>query len=151
MAVPFERLWLVRLTPMSWCMTLCVMVSSSFRSRSMHIYKPGCRLSSAQNYLQASMPVVMATLYLTTGQRFTESSQSGGGVITTEVLPDNATLSCTTEGFPVCPNNTAADGATAVCPCINRRSVVIGGVTGDFWDPVFAAMEQAGEDFNITL
>ena len=117
---------------------------------------------SEQKHLQASMPVVMATLYLTTGQRFTESSQSVGGeyltgpvLITSEVLPNNATLMCTTEGFPVCPNTTAADGATAICPCINRRSVVIGGVThgtvGDFWDPVFAAMEQAGEDFNITL
>jgi len=116
---------------------------------------------SQQKYMEASMPVVMATLYLTTGQHFPVSSQSVGGeylsgpiLITKEELPDKRALTCAVDAFPVCPNDTAANGAVSTCPCINRRSITIAGIThgnNAFWDPVFAAMQQASHDFDINL
>ena len=117
---------------------------------------------SQHAYLQASVPLLMAALFLTTGGKFPLSTQSLGGeylsgpiLLTKENLPASEALLCTVEAFPVCPNTTAADGSPATCPCTNRRRFTLGGIThatvNAFWDPVYAAMKQAGDDFDVNL
>lgn len=51
---------------------------------------------------------------------------------------------------------TATSDSSAACACTERRNIRLAGIThGDktsgFWDEVYAAMEQAGRDFGVSL
>lgn len=117
---------------------------------------------SQQPNLQGSLPVVMATLFVTTGKKLSPPGLSNDGVylagpqlVNVNNLPTNSEEVCQAEGYPVCPNTLAADGSEANCMCTDRSKIKIAavthGVTTDsFWDTVYAAMEQA-RDFDVDL
>lgn len=118
---------------------------------------------SQQTYLQGALPVVMATLFAYTGQALAPSSGSPSGIYLSGPLLINATnlptkqeQICSFEAFPVCPSTLAASGETAQCSCFDRSTIKLRGIThglttDPFWDPVYAAMAQAAEDFGIDL
>lgn len=110
-----------------------------------------------QSFLQGALPVLLASLYATTGQRIVPPStqthiyKSGPKIINLENLHHNTPPTHETDGFPICPPDT--QGGTG---CTDRSRIEIGGVlhgvTKDvFWDPVFAASKQAAEDMGIEL
>jgi simple sugar transport system substrate-binding protein len=116
-------------------------------------------------YLEGALPVVMGTLFATTGKKLAEpGSEYGNGaylsgpkVVTKESLPSLQQQVCETEGFPVCPNTKAPDGVTeSKCPCFDRQKLVLAGVThgvttSSFWDEVFAGSLEAARDFGVDL
>lgn len=122
---------------------------------------------SEQPHVEGSLPVVMASLFATTGKKLADPGDaygngaylSGPKVITKDNLPTPEQQLCEVQGYPVCPqsamtNGTAEGGGT--CPCFDRSKVVLAGVThGDtssfFWDEVYAASAQAATDFGIQL
>lgn len=118
---------------------------------------------SQQAYVEGASAVVMASLFVTTGEtlaRSVESSEgyylSGPVLVDKGNIPSLAEETCELDAFPVCPNTTAANGSEATCPCVNRSQILLAGVThglvGDiFWNQVYAAARQAGEDFNVQL
>ena len=117
---------------------------------------------SQQQYLQGAIPVVLATMYVTTGKTPASPSgpyaiyQSGPSVVNQDRVLTDTDVTCIDDAFPVCPNTKALDGTESGCPCTERSRIRIGGVlhgiTSDlFWDPVFAAAESAAKDFNVNL
>jgi simple sugar transport system substrate-binding protein len=116
-------------------------------------------------YLEGALPVVMSTLFATTGKKLAEpGSEYGNGaylsgphVVTKENLPTRQQQVCEMAGFPVCPNTKAADGVSeSECPCFDRKKLVLAGVnhgvtTSSFWDEVFAGSLEAARDFGVTL
>lgn len=118
---------------------------------------------SQQTYLQGSLPVVLATLFSTTGRTLAASSESRNGIylsgptlINGTNLPSPEQQVCQFEAFPICPNNKNPLGEMAECPCIDRSQIKIRGIThgvstDPFWDQVYAAMGQAAEDFGVDL
>ena len=130
--------------------------------------------------LQASMTVVTAALYVTTGKAIAkpliqQSYHTGPKLVQARNVPSDTAALCEQGAFPVCPAVTTSlnTGSTTIdeeiyvgrdpitgkewyCPCTPRRTLRIGGVfhgatTDSFWDPVFAAAEQAAVDMGITL
>jgi simple sugar transport system substrate-binding protein len=116
-------------------------------------------------YLEGALPVVMSTLFATTGKKLAEpGSEYGNGaylsgprVITKANLPARQQQVCEVEGFPVCPSTKTADDALEFeCPCFDRKKLVLAGVnhgvtTSSFWDEVFAGSLEAARDFGVTL
>lgn len=118
---------------------------------------------SQQTYVQGAMPVVMATLFATTGKGLTIPSDgmylSGPRIISKKNMPSNEIEICEGEGFPVCSSFDArkmSEVGDLTCACVNRPGIKIASIThaqdGDtFWDPVFKAFEAAATDMNINL
>lgn len=116
---------------------------------------------SQQTYLQGAMPVFFAALYATTGKALALPADervylAGPTIINKDNVPTDTQQQCSTDAFPVCPNILAPDGSPATCECADRTKIRIGGVlhgvtTDAFWDPVFAASEQAAKDFEVDL
>lgn len=118
---------------------------------------------SQQSNLQGSLPIVMATLFATTGRRLADPMQPSEGVYlsgprlyTRDNIPTDTIQTCENEGFPVCPNTVASNGEEAMCPCTDRTGIRLAAVThgvstDTFWDSVYAAMEQAASDFNVVV
>lgn len=115
---------------------------------------------SQQPYMQASLSLVMATLYATTGKSLLAKSseapkgnyQSGPKVITLSDLPTDSQQVCESEGFPVC-QFTGHDNTQGRCDCIDRSRIRIAAVLPDapFWDPVWKAAHQAATDMGVQL
>ena len=118
---------------------------------------------SQQTHLQGSLPVVMATLFSTTGRTLAESSESRNGIylsgpvlLNATNLPSKEEQICQFEAFPICPNTKNPTGGEAECACIDRSQIKIRGIThgvttDTFWDEVYAAMDQAAADFGVDL
>lgn len=99
---------------------------------------------SQQHTLQGSLPVVLASVYATTGFTIAKSSESRFGVylsgpeiIDLSNLPSDTLQNCENEAFPICQAlENDNDGNEVVlgnslgnlCPCIDRSSIRIGGV-----------------------
>ena len=117
---------------------------------------------SQQQHLQGILPVLLATLYVTTGRLPATPLQGGYGVylsgpslITADNVPSSTRQVCTVDAFPQCPNTLVPgrdpNRAESQCPCTDRDKIKIGGVvhgvsTDSFWDPVFAAAALAASD-----
>jgi len=119
---------------------------------------------SQQQHLQGALAVAMAATYATAGKRIARSSQSsfgvyfsGPAVVDIASLPSPDRQICVADAFPVCPNTKAPSGRSeSNCPCIDRKSIKIGGVlhgtTADAqWDIVFAQARQAADDMGVEL
>jgi simple sugar transport system substrate-binding protein len=117
---------------------------------------------SQEQYLQGAIPVVLATMFMTTGKIPANPSGpygiylSGPSIINQDKVLTDTDITCIDDAFPVCPNTKALDGTESGCPCTERSQIRIGGVLHGvisdlFWDPVFAAAESAAKDFNINL
>jgi len=125
---------------------------------------------SQQAYLQGALPVVMATIFATTGLNLVDQASSGGVYVSGPVIVTKETLdsgavdtSCSVQGFPVCDGvdllGPAAGGGSdgdVACACTNRADVVIGGVTHGvlsdvFWNQVNAAFRQGADDMSVQL
>ena len=112
---------------------------------------------SQQTYLQGAFPLLMAALYVTTGQTLVPSSIASGTYLTGPQLVtyfsnllSESLQTCEKADFPLCPAPRSA------CTCSERGQVKIlaithGVSTDSFWDPVYSAMEQAGQDYGINL
>ena len=119
---------------------------------------------SQQNNIQGMLPVLFATLYVTTGKLPATPLEgdygvylSGPRVITKDSIPSLEEQKCADQGFPICAED---GGGKAVapngCECTDRSKIklagVLHGVTIDsFWDIVFAASEMAANDMGIDL
>ena len=114
--------------------------------------------------LMGSFVVTMAMLFATTGQRLYYPGETGNGtylsgpeIFTMDNLPTDNERQCTDSGFPVCsPESWDSERSVESCACTERPQIRLAGVTsGDtsvaFWDPIYSAMEQAADDFNVTL
>lgn len=119
---------------------------------------------SEQSFLQGALPVVMASVFASTGKKIvpptasrTHAYLAGPKLITIKNVPSNTLQTCEREGFPVCPDTLSWDGTTpATCACTDRTRIKIGGVlhgvtTDSFWDPVYEASRQAAADMGIDL
>lgn len=117
---------------------------------------------SEQPYLQAVLPVYFAAMYVTTGKALALPVHervylSGPTIINKDNVPTDTIQECEADAFPVCPNTLAPNGVdVATCACTDRSKIRIGGVlhgvtTDVFWDPVFAAAEQAASDMGIDM
>jgi simple sugar transport system substrate-binding protein len=118
---------------------------------------------SQQTHLQASLPVVMASLFATTGRKLSASSESRSGVYLSGPMLINATnlpsledQVCRSESFPICPNTLNPVGETASCPCIDRSQIKLRGIThgittDTFWDTVYEAFGHAAADFGVDV
>lgn len=116
-----------------------------------------------QAHLQGSFPVLMATLFATTGQALAPAGLaqdgnylSGPVVVNASTLTSDSLQQCQSDAFPICPNTLNALGQTATCACTDRKKIHLAGVThgvttDSFWDLVYAAMDQAAFDFDISL
>mmetsp|Transcript_31335 Transcript_31335/g.52259 ORF Transcript_31335/g.52259 Transcript_31335/m.52259 type:complete len:446 (+) Transcript_31335:126-1463(+) len=117
-----------------------------------------------QPYLQGASSIVHAALYVSTGKKLAQSSESESGMLLTgpELLTQDKALTdtlqnCQADGFPVCPNDKGLDGITkSSCDCADRRKLKIAGVlhavtTDAFWDIVYTAANQAADDFGVSL
>ncbi|KAL3924129.1 MAG: hypothetical protein SGILL_001238 [Bacillariaceae sp.] len=105
---------------------------------------------SQQPHLQAVLPVMFATQYVTTGMLPAKpigddygTFLSGPHIVDANDFPSTAMQKCADEGFP--------DHF-----CLDRPKIRVGGVlhgvtSDEFWDPVFAASEQAANDMNVQL
>ena len=83
---------------------------------------------SQQQYIQASMVVVMASLFVTTGENLVVPSDSGAylsgpNLITSSNLPSDELQICTGDGFPICPNAGTPPGDEPLCPCTDRQTI----------------------------
>lgn len=111
------------------------------------------------NYLQGALPVVLATLYASTGQRLSFPNDrslynSGPHVVDISNIPSDTYLACQAEAFPICDKD--EDESKGNCPCIDRSRLkiagVIHGVEGDpFWETVIDGAEQASLDMDFTF
>ena len=87
-----------------------------------------------QKYLEAALPVVMASLYATTSAAIVPNLQtktylSGPLIVNKDNLPSDTLITCEQEAFPVCPNDrTTSSGGLARCDCFDRSEIRIGGV-----------------------
>jgi simple sugar transport system substrate-binding protein len=116
---------------------------------------------SQQAYLQGAIPVLMASLYATTGKKLELPSDeivyfAGPKLTDKSNVPSDSFLTCQTEGFPTCPNTLRLDGTEATCPCFDRKSLRIAGVVhgvsiDPFWDVIFSAAQQASLDLRAVL
>ena len=118
---------------------------------------------SQQPHLQATMSVIAAATYVTTGKRLSRSKATFGTflagpmIINLENLPSDTLQICEEDAFPVCPNNLAPDSVTrSSCDCLDRSKITIAGVihgvtTDDFWDVVFAQARQAADDLGVEI
>ena len=118
---------------------------------------------SQQPHLQATMSVIAAATYVTTGKRLSRSKATFGTflagpmIINLENLPSDTLQICEEDAFPVCPNNLAPDSVTgSLCDCLDRSKITIAGVihgvtTDDFWDVVFAQARQAADDLGVEI
>lgn len=117
---------------------------------------------SQQPHLQAVLPVYFAAIYVMTGKALALPIDervylSGPTIINANNVPTDTIQECAADAFPICPNTLAPNGDDpATCKCIDRSKIRIGGVlhgvtTDVFWDPVFAAAEQAAADMGVTL
>ena len=113
---------------------------------------------SQQPFIQASLPVLLATLFATTGRiPVTPGGEfgiylSGPKVIDSKNVPSSTQQYCIDDAFPVCSNQNF-DSKTSQCPCTNRTNMKFGAVvhgskTDIFWNTVFAGAEQAARDMN---
>ena len=117
---------------------------------------------SQQQNLQGVLPVLLASLYVTTGMLPATPLQgdyglylSGPSLIAEENVLSPGRRVCTVDAFPQCPNTLVAgrdpNREESECPCTDRDKIKIGGVvhgvsTDSFWDPVLAAAELAAHD-----
>lgn len=112
-----------------------------------------------QYHLQSWSPIVMATLYLQAGLVLTPPPGgvylSGPKAVTSKTKPDEVSLICLEEAFPVCGGATLDSLSSSECPCTERNQIKIGGVVHNtfspFWDAVFDGAEQAARDYQIEL
>jgi simple sugar transport system substrate-binding protein len=136
---------------------------------------------SSQNFLQGVLPVLFATVYITTGKLPATPSNgfygvylSGPRIVNQQNVPSKEKQICNDDAYPTCPNTLipaalildpiiSNDRPTvneslsiSACPCTDRSKLqlvgVLHGVTIDaFWDPVFAAAELAARDMGVDL
>ena len=117
-----------------------------------------------QEYLQAALPVVLATTYATTSSSIVPTIEaktylSGPTIVNQENLATDSLTACEDEAFPICPKDNNAEneiGSGSSCSCIDRSKIRIGGVlhghTSDlFWDPIYLAAENAAKDMGVQL
>jgi len=109
---------------------------------------------SQQQHLQASLPVLHAALYVTTGKVLAPPLEDGSGgvhltgprVFTPRDALTDTEQACENEGWPVCPRRSSPllsppppqgddavppaqeSGESSSCPCVNRGNVRLGGV-----------------------
>lgn len=128
--------------------------------------------AAPQHYIESVFVVVMASMFVTTGKKLSlpqDSSlyMSGPVMITLDNIPTDSIATCREQAFPVCdadgepfgPMTTTSNSNKMLCNdygCLPRQTIRIGGVlhgvmTDLFWDPVFAAAEQAAMDVGIDL
>ena len=119
---------------------------------------------SQQNYIQGSLPVLFATLYITTGKLPATPLVgdygvylSGPSVITRDNIPSTEEQNCADQVFPICNSGKIGNDETINgCQCTDRSKIkiagVLHGVTIDsFWDIVFEAAIMASLDMGIVL
>ncbi|GKY91452.1 hypothetical protein MPSEU_000117500 [Mayamaea pseudoterrestris] len=118
---------------------------------------------SQQTHLQGSLPVVLATLFSTTGRTLAESSESRNGIylsgpmlLNATNLPTSEQQVCQFEAFPICPNEQNPTGGQAQCACIDRSQIKLRGITHGvttdaFWDQVYAGFDAAAADFGVDM
>lgn len=120
-----------------------------------------------QEYLQGVIPILMASLYATTGTAIIlplelKTHLTGPQIINKDNFPRDDRIRCAREAFPVChpdddPSNTLnIHGEPARCSCFDRKQIRIGGVlhghTGDkFWNPAYLSAEQAAQSMGVIL
>ena len=118
---------------------------------------------SQNEYLQGALPIIMASVYSSTGMNLVRPSVFGGVHLSGPVIikKDNVESRnsvCESMSFLVCGSN--ADIPTinidGSCQCTDRTEVTIGvvhhGVTTDvFWDQVNTAIEQGAKDMDAKL
>jgi hypothetical protein len=85
---------------------------------------------SQQPHLQATMPIIAAATYATTGKKLSRSKAtfgtflSGPMIIYLDNLLSDTLQICEEDAFPVCPNNLAPDGVTrSLCDCRDRFKI----------------------------
>ena len=131
---------------------------------------------SQQQYLQGVLPVLFATLYVTTNQILyppinedDESTSnysiylSGPSILNLDNVPSDTVQICQDDAFPVCPNqlklvggDVPTENEISECDCFDRSEVRIGGVVhgivaDPFWDIIFSSAKQSANDMNVTL
>ena len=118
-------------------------------------------------HIQSSMPVLLASVFASTGKAPSMPLEvptywTGPKLITKRNVLSDTTAACELGAFPVCSTEneyldslTNEDFEGHVCRCTERKTIRIGGVLhgtkGVFWDPVYAAAEQAALDMDIEL
>ncbi|KAL7546438.1 hypothetical protein ACHAWF_009777 [Thalassiosira exigua] len=112
-----------------------------------------------QQYLQGALGTILTAVVVTTGKSLAPSGidingayLAGPKLVTKFDLPTDTVKVCEAEAFPVCSDNVKSSR----CACTDRIKVKIGGVTHGvvtdrFWDPIYAATEQAALDMNVEL
>ena len=117
---------------------------------------------SEQPYLQSAIPVVLASIFVTTDKSLPIAQdggmfETGPRIIRRDSVPTDSLQTCEADAFPICPNTKGiVAGKESDCTCTDRSQIRIGGVlhgvtTDSFWDPVFSAAAQAASDLGITL
>ena len=119
---------------------------------------------SQQTYLQSGLPVVMASLYASTGLVLNVPTKfgkylSGPKLITADTLPSANIQACSKVAFPVCSSNDAllvSPDDTGSCACTNRPDIKLSVVThaqkGEaFWNTIYSAFDTAAMDMNVSL
>ena len=135
----------------SVCVCVCVCVCVSVSEEIVTAINSGDILFAvSQNPdLQATIPVLLASLYVTTGrvpQKPTTSAgvyMTGPNIVDSSNVPSPSFEKCADRGFPK-------------TSCVNRKSIHIGAVfdvssKSSQWDAIFAAAEQATKDMGTSL
>lgn len=118
-----------------------------------------------QLHLQTSLPVLMAAVYATTGQKVSvpidvPTYWTGPKLVHRRNVPSDTGATCEQNAFPICGDDETSTWADAtaedICPCTDRKAIRIGGVvhgrsTSSFWGRVVAGAEQAAVDMNVEL
>jgi ABC-type sugar transport system substrate-binding protein len=119
---------------------------------------------SQQTYLQSSLPVVMASLYASTGLVLNVPTKfgkylSGPKLVTADTLPSANIQACSEVAFPVCSSDDAllaSQDDTGACACTNRPDIKLSVIThaqkgSAFWDTIYSAFDTAAMDMNVSL